>query len=206
MRTLLVSIPLTIFALASCVKASVQPDSSDSSVSSVNDTCHIEQYYHKFMARYPDGLDNDVKLKHTNEQFKKEIIDSLTKSNWLISDYPLRFESIKEYKPGLCRVHFQCWIKPAGFDFNDMNLHEFAFDLVAEVPDSYAEILKDEEYYIIHGRLNRFISHNEFTQFTNDMAYTATIGITKDVLNKDNVNISLGEMLFDVDSISPYTK
>lgn len=25
----------------------------------INDTCHFEQYFHKFMARYPDGLNND---------------------------------------------------------------------------------------------------------------------------------------------------
>ena len=30
--------------------------------SRVNDTCHIEQYFHKFMSRFPNGTDNAIKL------------------------------------------------------------------------------------------------------------------------------------------------
>lgn len=174
------------------------------STSHANDTCHVERYFHKFMARFPDGLDNEIKRDRMNEQFVKEITDSLKSSGWLLEDYPLRFEGLQEYKDGICRVHFQSWIKPDNFDFKDYDFHEFAFDIVGEYPTEKAINFVDDQYYIVHGRLNRFLPHDEFKQYASGMAYTPEVGVSKEIGTSSSVNWHLGEMLFDIDSISSY--
>ena len=155
------------------------------------------------MSRYPDGLDNDIKKKRMNEQFVAEITDSLKSSNWLLEDYPIRFEGVKEWKNGMCRVHFQSWIQPDNFKFKDYNFHELGFDIVSEIPMKQGENLKEDNYYIIHGHLKRFISHDEFEEYSDGMAYTGIVGIEKEI-GTDQINWDLGEMLFDIDSISAY--
>ena len=169
-----------------------------------NDTCHIEQYFHKFMARYPDGLNNEIKKEEMNKQFVAEITDSLRNSNWLLEDLPLSFESIQKCNNGNCYVHFQSWIKPTDWEFKDFDFNEVCFDLVGEVPSSYIDILKEGDYYVVHGRLKRFIRLSEFKLYTDEMAYTPFIGIEKETLSDTRVNWQLGMMLFDIDSISEY--
>ena len=76
--------------------------------------------------------------------------------------------------------------------------------MVGEVPSSYIDILKEGDYYIVHGRLKRFIRLSEFKLYTDEMAYTSLIGIEKETLSDTRVNWQLGMMLFDIDSISRY--
>ena len=170
----------------------------------VNDTCHVERYFHSFMSRFPDGLDNDIKKKRMNEQFVLEITDSLKSSSWLLEDFPLRFEGLQEAKDGKSKVHFQSWIKPSDFKFKDFDFREFAFDLVGEIPEEDAINLVDDTFYIVHGHLNRFLSHEEFKTYASGMAYTPNIGIEEEIGLKGSINWQLGEMLFDIDSISSY--
>lgn len=198
MKKILFSFALCILFLASCVNSQVKSDSP------VNDTCHVERYFHSFMSRFPDGLDNDIKKKRMNEQFVIEITDSLKTSTWLLEDFPIRFEGLQEAIDGKCRVHFQSWIKPSDFKFKDFNFREFAFDLVGEIPEEEAINLIDKNFYIVHGHLNRFLSHDEFELYASGMAYTNIVGIGEDIGIKGSVNWELGEMLFDIDSISPY--
>ena len=110
---------MTIFLLlASCA------NNGRTASQRVNDTCHIEQYFHKFMARYPDGLNNEIKKEEMNKQFVAEITDSLRNSNWLLEDLPLSFESIQKCDDGNCYVHFQSWIKPTDWEFKDFDFNE----------------------------------------------------------------------------------
>ncbi|MCQ2288061.1 MAG: hypothetical protein MJZ74_03080 [Muribaculaceae bacterium] len=196
MKKILFPILGLFFVLCSC--DGVQ----NSTTAPINDTLHIEQYFHKFRARFPDGFDNDVKKEKMNEQFAKEIVDSLNNSNWLLEDLPIRCEGIKSWKPGTCRIHFQSWIKPYNLYFKDNVLNDVCFDIVAEVPESFVDKVKDKQYYLINGRFKRFILHSEFEQYSNGMAYTNQIGLSKEYT--DEYNINLGEMLFEIDSIKPY--
>lgn len=196
---------LSFVAICLCVFASCI-NGHGNSTAKVNDTCHIERYFHSFMSRFPDGLDNEIKRNKMNEQFVLEITDSLKNSEWLLEDYPLRFAGLREYKDSICRVQFQSWLQPSNFKFKDFNFREFGFDIVAEVPKQVAINLKDENYYIVHGRLNRYISHEEFKLYASKMAYTSNVGIEEEIGIKGAVNWNLGEMLFDIDSISVYNK
>ena len=170
----------------------------------VNDTCHIEQYFHKFMARYPDGFNNEIKREEMNKQFVAEITDSLRNSNWLLEDLPLSFESIQKCDDGNCYVHFQSWIKPTDWKFKDIDFDNVGFDLVGKVPSSYIDVLKEGNYYFVHGKFKRFIQLSEFEVYTEKMAYTNVVGIEKEFLSDTSVNWQLGMMLFDIDSISEY--
>ena len=198
MKKILCSLAICHLALASCVNGQMKSNAP------VNDTCHVERYFHSFMSRFPDGLDNDIKKKRMNEQFVLEITDSLKSSSWLLEDFPLRFEGLQEAKDGKCKVHFQSWIKPSDFKFKDFDFREFAFDLVGEIPEEDAINLVDDNFYIVHGHLNRFLSHEEFKTYASGMAYTPNIGIEEEIGLKGAVNWHLGEMLFDIDSISSY--
>lgn len=171
--------------------------------SAVNDTCHFEQYFHKFMARYPDGLNNDVKKEEMNKQFVSEITDSLKGSGWLLEDYPLQFGSITKLNEQMCNVHFQGWIRPDGFNFKDFKFNDLGFDIVGKVPIKYADVLKEGNFYIVHGKLKRFLKQSEYVEYTNQMPYTPEVCIEKE-LGIDRTNWLLGEMLFDIDSISEY--
>lgn len=199
MNKILAYISFSLLLLSSCVNgtSTKQPQSTDT----LNYTCHIDQYFSEFMSRFPDGLDNDIKRKRMNKVFVTEITDSLKKSNWLLDDYPLRFEGLKEGRNGLYRVHFQSWIRPHGFKMQSPDFKEFAFDIVAEIPEKDAINLVDGEFYIVHGHLNRFISHSEYKKYTDDAAYTPDIEITNSF---SSISWLLGEMLFDIDSISAY--
>ena len=170
----------------------------------VNDTCHIEQYFHKFMARYPDGFNNEIKKEEMNKQFVAEITDSLHNSNWLLEDLPLSFESIQKCDDGNCYVHFQSWIKPTDWQFKDFDFDNVGFDLVGKVPSSYIDVLKEGNFYFVHGKFKRFIELSEFEVYTEKMAYTSVVGIEKEFLSDTGVDWKLGMMLFDIDSISEY--
>lgn len=184
--------------LTSCVNGTMNQKAK------LNDTCHVERYFHEFMAQFPDGLDNDIKKDRMNAKFVADITDSLKSSNWLLEDFPIRFEGVKTIGSKYY-VHFQSWLQPDNFDFKDYDFHEFAFDIIGEVPLEVAENLVEDNYYIIHGKLNRFITHEEFSIYSDGMAYSPNVGIEKEIIG-DNINWHLGEMFFDIDSISPYTK
>lgn len=201
----------TIFVTAFSISLLSSCGSKGSSPISIeNDTCHIELFFHKFMARFPDGLNNSIKKKKMNEVFVSEITDSLSNSYWLLEDYPLCFKNIQYGKSGLCYVHFQSWIKPDGFSFKDYDFngcYDFNgifFDLIGEVSTRYVDILKEDEYYIIRGKLKRFLRHSEFENYTEKSAYTPIIGIEREIGSRTSVNWQLGEMLFDIDTIYNY--
>ena len=199
MKKIIITLWLAVFMLSSCVNNRTSNDAIG------NDTCHIERYFHSFMSRFPNGLNNDILKEEMNKKFISEISDSLSNSYWLLEDYPLRFENIQQGKNGLCRVHFQSWIMPDGFSFKDYAFHQFALDIVGEVPTSYIDILKEDEYYIIHGKLKRFLKHSEFASYTDECAYTPTVGIEREIGSSTDVNWQLGEMLFSIDTIYVYT-
>ncbi len=184
--------------LASCV------NNGRTASQRVNDTCHIEQYFHKFMARYPDGFNNEIKKEEMNKQFVAEITDSLHNSNWLLEDLPLSFESIQKCDDGNCYVHFQSGIKPTDWQFKDFDFDNVGFDLVGKVPSSYIDVLKEGNFYFVHGKFKRFIQLSEFEVYTEKMAYTSVVGIEKEFLSDTGVDWKLGMMLFDIDSISEY--
>ena len=187
---------MTIFLLlASCA------NNGRTASQRVNDTCHIEQYFHKFMARYPDGLNNEIKKEEMNKQFVAEITDSLHNSNWLLEDLPLSFESIQKCDDGNCYVHFQSGIKPTDWQFKDFDFDNVGFDLVGKVPSSYIDVLKEGNFYFVHGKFKRFIQLSEFEVYTEKMAYTYVVGIEKEFLSDTGVDWKLGMMLFDIDSI-----
>ncbi len=172
----------------------------------VDTRTRLEKFCTDFMSRHPQGLNNDVTMEKMNEEFKKEVSDSLSKSTVFISDFPLRFEGVKSI-PGnknQCYVHFQSWIQPDDFDYEDSNLHEICFDIVGTAPISYAETLVDGRYYLIQGQFKGFLPHNQFKKYSSHMAYTPRIGIEKEIIVTSWYNVALGEMLFDISNIKPY--
>ena len=189
---------MTVFLLLASCSSNGHTANGD-----INDTCHFEQYFHKFMARYPDGLNNDVKKEEMNKQFVSEITDSLKSSEWLLEDYPLQFGSIAKQNEQTCNVHFQGWIRPNGFKFKDFNFNDLGFDIVGKVPIKYVDVLKEDNFYIVHGKLKRFLKQSEYVEYTNQMPYTPEVCIEKE-LGVNRINWLLGEMLFDIDSISEY--
>ena len=173
-----------------------------------NESTHIEKYIDDFRSRFPKGLDNDAQREKMNVAFKTEIKDSLSNDPLFLADYPIKCKSVlnNPKDSSSCYVHFQSWIHPDNFSFKNMNLNEVGFDIVASVPVRYIDLLKENEFYCIKGRLIDFISYEIFETFTNDMAYTASVGISPEVGVSGWFNVNLGMMLFEIDNIEPYSK
>lgn len=194
------------FLLVSTISACNFQGANNKNAQPVDKRTRIEKFCTSFMERHPQGLNNDVTMERMNEDFKKEITDSLKSSSFYLSDFPLRFEGVKTI-PGnktQCYVHFQSWIKPDGFKFVNSHIQEICFDIVGTAPISYAETLVDDKYYLIQGEFKNFIPHNQFKKYATGMAYTPRIGIEKEIIVTDWYNVALGEMLFNITSIKPY--
>lgn len=197
---------VTAFLLLSTISACNYQGTNNKNVTPIDQRTRLEKFCTAFMERHPQGLNNDVTLEKMNEDFKKDITDSLKSSQFYLSDFPLKFEGVKTI-PGnktQCYVHFQSWIKPDGFKFEDSHIHEICFDIVGTAPISYAETLVDDKYYLIQGEFKSFIPHNQFKKYASGMAYTPRIGIEKEIIVTSWYNVALGEMLFNITSIKPY--
>lgn len=177
-------------------------------VSKVDDKTNLETFIEDFRSRYPKGLDNDAQREKMNEAFKSEVTDSLSKSSWLLENYPLQCQGVLNHESdtSLCYVHFQSWIQPNSFKFKNRDLHEVGFDVVATVPAKYIDLLKEDDYYTIKGKLIDFIPYELFKTYTNHMAYTAYIGISPEIGVSDWFNVDFGMMLFDIEDIKPYNQ
>lgn len=175
-------------------------------ISKTNDPINLEKFIDDFRSRYPKGLDNDAQRETMNEAFKKEVTDSLSKSSWLFEKYPLRCRSVLKHESdsSLCYVHFQSWIQPRNFSFKNSNLHEVGFDIVATASAKYIDLLKEDNYYFVKGKLIDFIPNSVFKIYTNDMAYTPRIGISPEVGIGDRFNVNFGMMLFEIEDIELY--
>ena len=201
-----------VLSLSSCdVKRSsnnsVEPDSAEVDLEALDSDIkggytNMEKFYVDFMSRHKNGLDNDYLRKKMNSEFKQEVIDSFKTSSNLLLNFPLELESLKSnYKnKNTCLVHFSSWLKPDEFKFQNYDLSHIAFDIVGTAPIKYAETLKEDSYYFVFGKFKRFISLNEFRQYTDHMAYTNQIGIDTDGITHYK-DVQIGLMLFDIDSI-----
>mgnify|MGYP006916087375 CR=1 FL=1 len=205
-----IQILFMLICLISCdYKPNNQVNQSQQKEENIDKRTNIEKFYTDFRARHKNGMNNDVLKEKMNKELKQELLDTLTKSSELLSDFPIQLDDMKSnYRDkNSCFVHFQSWLNPEGFQFEDYSLHQIQFDIVGKAPIKYADILKEEDYYYVYGKLKRFITLNEFSQYTNGMAYTPIIGLDKEVYD-DVYNLQMGLMLFEIDSIvnSEYRK
>lgn len=161
----------------------------------------LETFVENFRDRYPDGYINDVVADRSNEEFKKEIVDSLSNNPLFLTDIPLKLEGCKEYSKGKYAAHFQSWITPYWFEWQSDKLHEVGFDIIAIVSEDLVLALKEKEYYYVFGKFQKFISYKETSKYVDEALYTPRIGLFNEVIPKGYYNIDLGFMLFDVTSV-----
>jgi len=197
---------LFIVCLIAVFTSSCNGPSTRNQSLNANDTTHIEQFFHAFISKHPNGLNNDVLKEQMNKVFRNEIIDSLSKSSWLLEDYPIRLEQFKSLGNNKYSVHLQSWLHPDNFSFKDYDLHQLGFDIVGTTDSSYVNRLVEGNYYYIHGKLIRFISHQEFGYYTDHPAFTPSVGISKEIGSSTQLNMDMGEMLFEIDSLTNYQK
>lgn len=140
-------------------------------------------------------------------QFLTEITDSLTNSDWLLEDLPLELVEVKRWSDEVCIAHF-CSRLPGSFNFVDEHFKNVCFDIVGKIPEDKALKLKDGEWYIVRGKLEKFLDWNTYRDFAQRSPFTDRVGIAKldEFCEEDNYIMNIGMMFFDIASVTPYNK
>lgn len=170
----------------------------------VDETYPIEKFCAEFLETHKDFDINDITRENANKEFVQLVLDTLAKDN-ILRGLPVKLESV-----GRCgehiTAHFQSWITPSGFELKEP-IHEINYDIICIIPDSLSTKLKDKEYYAIDGQ---FVSRIETKAMMDvllgrsEMPYTDAISLEADDLFKDEIEVSMGMLYFDIKSIEPF--
>ncbi len=159
----------------------------------------IEVFVENFITKYPNWNKNDVLKGEANDNFKADVLSEIEKS--LLIDFPSDFDYIEPYKDDQFAAVFRSWGSWKSYNiYGEQHpiMYDTSFDIVGIVNDSLMRVLQKNNRYIISGTFVKDIS-TDFKSYTSSSVYTNRIRI--DSLMFDGFTVSLGVLLFDVDSV-----
>jgi hypothetical protein len=165
----------------------------------------VELFIDSFIKQYPDYRLNDITIQRTNEIFRKIVLDTLKVYDLLLG-VPMRLADMNRVN-NKTMVHFDTWIKPREWDYMGV-LHSLNTDIIASVNDSLISVLKNDEYYNIHGKLIKRLNDPAIARFLFGRMiplYTNSISIGKHDIFDDMIEVNLGILHYQIDSLSEFT-
>jgi hypothetical protein len=170
----------------------------------VDETYPFEKFCAEFLNSHKDFNTNDITRENANKEFTRLVLDTLEKDN-ILKGLPVNLKSV-----GRCgeyiTAHFMSWIKPSGFEFKEP-VHEINYDIICTIPDSLSTTLKDDEYYAIDGQFVARIETKAMMDVLlgrSEMPYTDAISFEADDLFKDEIEVCMGMLYFELKSIEPF--
>lgn len=192
---------IAFFMLVVCITLSCSPQPTKQTTRA---NLPIELFVDKFAKDNPNYKLNDITREEINTLFEKTILDTLKTVN-MLENVPLRLEGINKVENKII-AHFQSWITPNQWKFKG-NLNELHVDVFAEVNDSLVNFLENDKYYYIYGylleRLNG-LSSAESLFGRSVMPYTNSISFEKDDIWDDKIEVNLGILHFQLDSVRAF--
>lgn len=163
----------------------------------------MENFVNTFIIQNPNYALNDITIEETNKLFLKVVLDSLKTTN-LLYGVPMKLEDMN--KNGThTMIHLGTWIEPTNWKYRGI-LNEVNVDIISSVNDSLITILENDKYYRIYGkyikRLNLPAAQVLFGKRIS--VYTPNISLEKDDIWDNKVNVDLGILHFEIDSITPF--
>ena len=163
----------------------------------------MENFVRTFINQNPNYALNDITKEETSKLFSKVMLDSLKTTN-LLYGVPMKLEDMN--KNGThTMIHLGTWIEPTNWEYRGI-LNEVNVDVISSVSDSLITILENDKYYRIYGkyieRLNLSAAQVLFGKRIS--VYTPNVSIEKDDIWDDKVNVDLGILYFEIDSIIPF--
>lgn len=163
----------------------------------------IENFVDTFVSQNPKYYLNDITKEETSKLFEKTVLDTLDKTN-LLDGVPLKLEGMN--KSGKhTMIHLRAWMTPTNWKYRG-NVHEVTVDVISSVGDSLITVLENEKFYRIYGScigqlslgLARKLFGRQITVYNNKIVFK------NDDFYDDKINVDLGILYYDIDSIKPF--
>lgn len=188
--------------IASCFGGTGQKASERQRYVVVEEDYLIEKIFSEAINEHPNFDTNDLTRKELNDAFMKAAEDSLLKHN-IFEGIPVKIRTLNKNDEGKYAIHLYSWYAPAGVHYR-YNIDDIMFDVVGFIPDTLAYTLDQEKDYIFKGKYLKRITFTEILMALD----RGTIGVSDDYgIRKDynKYDLSFRYMLFDIESIEPFT-
>ena len=165
------------------------------------ETLPIETFVANFMMDHSNYQNNDVTKEEGDKEFQREFFNA--KTNFL-KGVPLRLNTMRKNGKKYF-AKFEGWTMPRDFSFH-LGIEEINCDVVTEVPENSVDNLKEGDYYLLEGTINKRIDFNALKSIFGRgiRAITPLFGLRKGRYD-DGYEVNLGMLYFDLDSIKPYS-
>lgn len=163
----------------------------------------MEIFVNTFINQNPNYALNDITKEETCKLFSKVVLDSLKTTN-LLYGVPMKLEDMN--KNGThTMIHLGTWIEPRNWEYRGI-LNEVNVDVISSVSDSLITILENDKYYRIYGKYNERLNLSAAQVLFGKRisVYTPNISIEEDDIWVTKVNVDLGILYFEIDSIMPF--
>lgn len=163
----------------------------------------MEIFVNTFINQNPNYALNDITKEETCKLFSRVVLDSLKTTN-LLYGVPMKLEDMN--KNGThTMIHLGTWIEPRNWEYRGI-LNEVNVDVISSVSDSLITILENDKYYRIYGKYNERLNLSAAQVLFGKRisVYTPNISIEEDDIWVTKVNVDLGILYFEIDSIMPF--
>lgn len=153
--------------------------------------------------KYPNYKENQIVRKNMQKELDKKI-DSIYKLNFL-EDIPVKVFKIRENPHGkgaLIQFHTD------NFDSDNSNLlsDRLNFDIIGFMDKEKASQLKEDETYLISGKMLKRLTETEVFLIVPQVYYSPETEISKDGIYDEVFNFNIWDLLMEIDDAKTVKK